>query len=92
MEYHSSPLGDLKRSSNSIMKCPNCNETMRHGEARLKKSLWNMLAFGWGSTELVFRDDQTKAEVELMNSWEFSKANLCSSCGAVVVATDLGSK
>jgi hypothetical protein len=47
---------------------------MRQGEVRLKKSFLNMLAFGWGSTDLVFRYDQTKVDVELMNSWEFGKA------------------
>ena len=74
------------------MKCPNCNEPMREGEVRLKKSFANMFAFGWGSTDLVFREDQTKKDVELMNSWEFSRAYLCRSCGAAVVATGLGSK
>lgn len=47
-----------------------------------------MLAFGWGSTDLVFKDDQTKVDVELMNSWEFGKAYLYDSCGAAVIATD----
>lgn len=62
------------------------------GEVRLKKSMWNMMAFGWGSTELVFRDDQSKKDTELMNSWEFSRAYWCEACGAVFVATDHGSK
>jgi hypothetical protein len=65
---------------------------MLQGEVRLRKSIWNMMAFGWGSTDLVFRDDQTKRDSELMNSWEFSKAYLCGSCGAAVVATDLGAR
>jgi len=74
------------------MECPNCSKTMRQGEVRLKKSLWNMLAFGWGSTNLVFRDYQTKTDVELLNSWEFGKAYLCGSCNAVVIASNLGPK
>ncbi len=76
----------------SMMKCPNCNETMRRGEVRLNKSIGNTLAFGLGSTELVFRDEQSKADIELMNSWDFGRAYLCNSCGAVVIATNLGSK
>jgi Domain of unknown function (DUF6487) len=72
------------------MRCPNCNEAMQPGEVQLKKSLWNMMAFGFGSTELVFREGQSKKEVELMNSWEFSKAFFCDSCGAAVIATDQG--
>jgi hypothetical protein len=65
---------------------------MRQGEVRLNKSIGNAFAFGLGATELVFRDDQTKTDVELMNSWDFGRAYLCDSCGAVVIATDLGSK
>ena len=74
------------------MECPNCSESMRQGEVRLKKSFWNALAFGWGATDLVFRDDQTKTDVELMNSWEFGRAYLCGSYGAAVIATDIGAK
>ena len=65
---------------------------MRQGEVRLKKSFWNFMAFGWGSTELVCRDDGGGKDVELMNSWEFGKAYLCDSCGAALIATDLGVK
>ena len=65
---------------------------MQQGEVRLKKSFWNTFAFGLGSTDLVFRDDQAKKDVELMNSWEFGRAYLFGSCGAAVIATDLGAK
>jgi len=51
-----------------------------------------LFAFGWGSTDLVFRDYQTKTDVELLNSWEFGKAYLCGSCNAVVIASALGPK
>ncbi len=74
------------------MECPNCSQTMRQGEVRLKKSFWNTFAFGWGATDLVFRDDQNHSDIELMNSWNFGKAYLCEACGAAVIATDLGSK
>lgn len=74
------------------MQCPNCSRSMQQGEVRLKKSFWNTLAFGWGSTDLVFRDEQTKTDVELMNSCEFGRAYLCDSCGAAVIATDLRAK
>ena len=74
------------------MEFPNCSEPMRQGEVRLKKSFWNTLAFGWGSTELIFRDDLDKKDFELMNSWEFGRAYFCGACGSTVIATDLGAK
>lgn len=72
------------------MNCPICNTTMDEGEVNLKKSFSNMFAFGWGSTELVFKGSATKKEVELMTSWDFSKAYYCSKCGASLIASKTG--
>ncbi|MFK7736270.1 MAG: PF20097 family protein [Pirellulaceae bacterium] len=69
------------------MDCPACNETMEAGEVELRKSFGNLLVFGWGSTELVFRSDATKGKREIMNSWEHSKAFRCTKCGATLIAT-----
>lgn len=72
------------------MKCPICESPMEEGEANLKKSFFNTLAFGWGSTDLVFKGSNSKREVELMNPWKFSKAYYCKKCGASLIATDKG--
>jgi hypothetical protein len=65
---------------------------MDEGEAYLKKSFFNFLAFGWGSTDLVFERTSPKKEIRLMNSWEFSRAYHCSACGATIVATRTGKR
>ena len=72
------------------MKCPVCETTMDEGEVYLKKAFFNMLAFGWGGTDLVFKNDKSKRETELLNQWDFSKAYRCKSCGASVIATRTG--
>ena len=69
------------------MNCPACNEEMESGEVELRKSIGNLFAFGWGSTELVFRSDATKQKREIMNSWEHGKAFRCNACGATLIAT-----
>ena len=56
------------------MKSPICEAPMEEGEVNLKKSISNMLAFGLGSTNLVFKGADDKKEVELMTAWDYSKA------------------
>ena len=85
--------GGLDRNSfwsDGTMKCPICEATMEEGEVNLKKSISNMLAFGWGSTNLVFKGTDDRKEVELMTSWDFSKAYYCKKCGASLIASDKG--
>ena len=72
------------------MKCPICETPLEVGEANLKKSFFNMLSFGWGSTNLVFKGTDDKREVELMNAWDFSKAYYCKKCCASLIASDKG--
>ena len=72
------------------MKCPICETLMAEGEVFLKKGFSDMLAFGWGGTDLVFKNDKSKRETELLNQWDFSKTNYCKSCGASVIATRTG--
>lgn len=69
------------------MKCPVCQEPMESGVVSLRKSMSNIMAFGWGSTELVFEADQNKQKTEIMNSWEHGKAFRCNACGATLIAT-----
>lgn len=69
------------------MKCPICQSPMETGEVHLRKAFSNFLVFGFGSTELTFTSDVTKSKQEIMNSWEFSKAYRCTSCGATLIAT-----
>ena len=77
-------------STDGTMKCPICEAPMKEGEVNLKKSISNMLAFGWGSTNLVFKGTVDKKEVELMTAWDFSKAYYCKKCGASLIASDKG--
>ena len=72
------------------MNCPICDTAMDEGEVYLKKSFFNFLAFGFGSTNLIFKRDKPKQEMELMNPWDFNKAFHCSKCGATLIATETG--
>lgn len=72
------------------MNCPICDAPMDAGEVYLKKRFRNLLVFGWGSTDLVFKRTIPEKEIELMNSWDFSKAYHCRECGAAIIATATG--
>ncbi len=65
---------------------------MEEGEVNLKISISNMLAFGLGSTNLVFKGSDGKKEVELMTAWDFSKAYYCKKCGASLIASEKGQR
>ena len=74
------------------MKCPVCDVPMDEGEVYLKKSLFNTISFGWGSTDLVFKRTSPKKEIELMTPWDFSKAHHGSTCGATLIASGTGKR
>lgn len=69
--------------------CPVCGSSMLAGEVALKRTVLNQLSFGFGSSVLVFKDQSTGQQRELLDPWKFSKAYLCDSCGAALIATEL---
>jgi predicted RNA-binding Zn-ribbon protein involved in translation (DUF1610 family) len=70
------------------MNCPNCGEPMLRGTATLDKTWANWFLFQWGSTNLVFRDEES-GKVTLMTPWSIARSFLCQRCGSVTLATDL---
>ncbi|MEO6001754.1 MAG: hypothetical protein ABIZ04_04090 [Opitutus sp.] len=72
------------------MKCPNCNGPLVAGEVFFRKSLGNILLFGFfGSKDLVMATREGD-EATLLNSSERAAVQFCEECGVAVIATEKG--
>lgn len=61
------------------MKCPKCDGDMEEGEAFLKKSLWDWILFGLGSSDLYFKGRGGSAEIILWGG-NIRRSYRCKNC------------
>src|SRR5438552_3636170 len=82
-------VAHLERSAKK-MKCPNCNGPLVAGEVFFKKSLGNLLMFGFfGSKDLMMATPEGE-EVRLLAASETAAVQFCEECGVAVIATEKG--
>lgn len=66
-------------------KCPGCGETMVPAEAALKRTTWNVILCGMGSSILQFRLQGRGEWTTHMTPWNSARASYCTSCGALLL-------